>query len=209
MPEARRPWRSASGSGDSVPSDFSYTPCSVMSMSKGGLVPRLRRNSVRLAARDRTDAASAKPEVSDNLDDRWSERSLLLCSEPKPALTGKRPHEYKPDSGVGKCSRYRDFRLPGGSRITRPRAGPRGCSARPFGGSSGLGTLSGQTDARVRDGKPYGHPRSGCTGIFSRNFTDIQSRTARPAARPCRALSGRSARTNLDGRDLSSRGRQS
>ena len=39
--------------------------------------------------------------VSDNLDDRSSERSLLLCSEPKPALTGKRPHEYKPDSGVG------------------------------------------------------------------------------------------------------------
>ena len=29
------------GLGDSVPSDFSYTPCSVMSMSKGGLVPQL------------------------------------------------------------------------------------------------------------------------------------------------------------------------
>src|SRR6202035_3785083 len=144
--------------------------------------------------------------VSDNLDDRSSERSLLLCSEPKPALTGKRPHEYKPDSGVAKCSRYRDFRLPGGSRITRPRAGLRRCSARPFGGSSGLGTLSGQTDARVRDGKPYDHPRRGCTGTSSRNFTDFQSRTARPAARPCRALSGRSARTNPDGRDLSSRG---
>ena len=29
------------GLGDSVPRDFSYTPCSVMSMSKGGLVPQL------------------------------------------------------------------------------------------------------------------------------------------------------------------------
>ena len=34
-----------------------------MSMSKGGSVLRLRRSSVRLAARDRTDAAIAKPET--------------------------------------------------------------------------------------------------------------------------------------------------
>ena len=51
------------GLGDSVPSDFSYTPCSVMSMSKGGLVLQLGWELVRLAARDRTDAAIAKPET--------------------------------------------------------------------------------------------------------------------------------------------------
>src|ERR1700739_4325550 len=39
------------GLGDSVPSDFSYTPFSVMSMSKGGSVPQLRWSSVSLALR--------------------------------------------------------------------------------------------------------------------------------------------------------------
>jgi len=52
------------GLGDSVPSDFSYTPCSVMSMSKGGFGPAAWVELVRLAARDRTDAAIAKPETS-------------------------------------------------------------------------------------------------------------------------------------------------
>src|SRR3984957_1548740 len=47
------------GLGDSVPSDFSYTPCSVMSMSKGGSVPQLRWSSVSRAASDRTDAVAA------------------------------------------------------------------------------------------------------------------------------------------------------
>ena len=51
------------GLGDSVPSDFSNTPCSVMSMSKGGSVPQLRWSSVSRAASDRTDAAIAKPET--------------------------------------------------------------------------------------------------------------------------------------------------
>ena len=51
------------GLGDSVPRDFSYTSCSVMSMSKGGSVPRLRWSSVRLAASDRTDAAIARPDT--------------------------------------------------------------------------------------------------------------------------------------------------
>jgi hypothetical protein len=47
-----------------------------MSMSKGGSVPRLRWSSVRLAARDRTDAAIAKPETpfvrADELGDQIS-----------------------------------------------------------------------------------------------------------------------------------------
>ena len=49
------------GLGDSVPSDFSYTPCSVMSMSKGGLVPQLGWSWC--LWQRATGAAIAKPET--------------------------------------------------------------------------------------------------------------------------------------------------
>ena len=60
-----------------------------MSMSKGGSVLRLRRSSVRLAARDRTDAAIAKPETSfvrvDELGDQISGNAGAPF--PNPALS--------------------------------------------------------------------------------------------------------------------------
>jgi hypothetical protein len=59
-----------------------------MSMSKGGSVLRLRRSSVRLAARDRTDAAIAKPETSfvrvDELGDQISGNAWRAFSESRP-----------------------------------------------------------------------------------------------------------------------------
>ena len=78
--------------GDSVPSDFSYTPCSVMSMSKGGSVPQLRL--VSLAASVRTDAAIAKPETPfvrvDELGDQISGNAWRgLHMDKKPASSAR------------------------------------------------------------------------------------------------------------------------